>query len=73
MRTIKYTPSLLEGLAVTLGVAALIISIVALLSSSASGGEEIHLVDREEFTVDLAMDALEINKENGLEATLAHC
>ena len=69
---IKLRPSLLQGFAVVLGVAALVISVIALFSSSGPDSEEIHLVDRGEFTVDLVMDALELYEEEGLEATLAY-
>ena len=69
---IKLRPSLLQGFAVALGVAALVISVIALFSSSGPDSEEIHLVDRVEFTVDLVMDALELYEEEGLESALAY-
>ena len=54
-----------------LAAAALVVSIVALLSTPASD-DETHIVDRGEFTVGLVMDALELYEEEGLPATLEY-
>ena len=70
MKGIKSIPSLLAVLALVLAAAALVISILALLNTGRSDEDEIHLVDRGEFTVDVVMDALELYEEEGLEATL---
>ena len=71
MEIIKRTPLILGGLAVVLPAAALVVSIVALLSTPASD-HETHIVDRGEFTVGLVMDALELYEEEGLPATLEY-
>ena len=71
MEIIKRTPLILGGLAVVLAAAALVVSIVALLSTPASD-DETHIVDRGEFTVGLVMDALELYEEEGLPATLEY-
>ena len=67
---IKPTSLILSGLTVVLAATAVVISIVVLFSSPQSDDEEIHLVDRGEFTVDLVMDALALYEEEGLQATL---
>ena len=72
MQMIKRTSSILSGLAVVLAATALVVSIVALLFYLQSDDEEIHLVDRGEFTVDLVMDALALYEQEGLQATLDH-
>ncbi len=59
-------------LSVILATAALVISVVALLTALRSDEREIHLVDRGEFTVNLVMDALELYDEQGLGATLEY-
>ncbi len=71
MEIIKRTPLVLGGLAVVLAAAALIVSIVALLSP-ASDNDETHMVDHGEFTVGLVVDALELYEEEGLPATLEY-
>ncbi len=71
MRETNFNPPILGILlSVILATAALIVSVVALLTVFRSDEGEIHLVDRGEFTVDLVMDALELYDEQGLEATL---
>ena len=66
------TPLLLGSFAVVLAAAALVVAVIALLSSADVEEGEIFLVDRGEFTVDLVMDALELYEEEGLEATLEY-
>ena len=66
------TPLLLGSFAVVLAAVALVVAVIALLSSEDVEEGEIYLVDRGEFAVDLVMDALELYEEEGLEATLEY-
>ena len=68
----KRAPLLLGSLAVLLAAAALVVAVIALLSSADVEEGEIYLVDRGEFAVDLVMDALKLYEEEGLEATLEY-
>ena len=66
---------ILGTLATALSVAALITSIMALLSpagESEEDDESIHLVDRGEFTVDLVQQALERYDDEGREAAISY-
>ena len=67
---------LLGGLATALAVAALVISIIALVSPPDAPDElddyEFHLSDRGEFTVDLVRQALRRYDEEGREATVSY-
>ena len=67
----------LGGLAVVLAAAALIISVIALISppdapDEFDGDYEFHLSDRGEFTVDLVQQALRRYDEEGREATVSY-
>ena len=68
---------LLGGLAVVLAAAALVISVIALISppdapDEFDGDYEFHLSDRGEFTVDLVQQALRRYDEEGREATVSY-
>ena len=67
---------LLGGLAAVLAVAALVISVIALISPPGALDElddyEFHLPDRGEFTVDMVQQALRRYDEEGREATVSY-
>ena len=65
---------LLSGLAAVLAVAALVISVIALISppGELDNDYEFHLSDRGEFTVDLVRQALRRYDEEGREATVSY-
>ena len=69
-------PLLLGGLATALAVAALVISVIALVSPPDAldelGDYEFHMSDRGEFTVDLVRQALRRYDEEGREATVSY-
>ena len=67
----------LGGLAVVLAAAALVISVIALISppdapDEFDGDYDFHLSDRGEFTVDLVQQALRRYDEEGREATVSY-
>ena len=64
----------LSGVAIVLSIAAIIVSLIALIESMSdeSDGDSVRLVDRGEFTVDMVLKAIEMYEEAGKEETLRH-